>query len=278
MAPVGTRWGSLFLVLAFGCSPGSGGGAASQGGTSAEPTGGTAGAGISAGASVAGTGGGASGSVGTSGGDGGAVSGGGAQAGGGVPGGTANGGGAGGVTGAGQSGGGGVSSDCSGVQPPASCAVCLAATADTACDGCSKTNCCPALRRFSDAADAAAFNTCAAPCPDRACVEDCVARYPAAGAAYHGAWDCRFDSCGEECVCAADAADVPCDACAKARCCAAFVSYNAAPDLLPFSTCVAPCTTRACADACVESHPMAGAAYNTLSACLTSNCRTECGG
>jgi hypothetical protein len=126
--------------------------------------------------------------------------------------------------------------------------------------------------------DAAAFNTCARPCTDQACTDACAARYPAAGAAFHTVSQCRFDSCGPECVCVANAQDTACTACAKAHCCADYAKYNAASGVADFSACIAPCSTQACLDTCSSAHPEAGAAYRTLSTCLTSSCKTPCNG
>ena len=159
-----------------------------------------------------------------------------------------------------------------------SCPACRSATADTACDSCSKTRCCPTFQAFSDSADASAFNTCSGACSSEACVDECVTRFPVAGAAFRGARECQFASCGAECVCAAASQDTSCTACAKQRCCESYVTYNAAAGAAEFGACIAPCTTQACIDACGTSNPEAGAAYRTLSTCLTGNCRTECGG
>jgi hypothetical protein len=121
------------------------------------------------------------------------------------------------------------------------------------------------------------FNGCAGGCTTEGCVDDCIARFPTAGAAYASARSCQYTTCGMECVCAAASQDSTCTACAKQRCCTDYIAYNAAEGASEFSACVAPCSTQACIDACGATNPMAGAAYRTLNTCLTASCRTECG-
>jgi hypothetical protein len=122
------------------------------------------------------------------------------------------------------------------------------------------------------------FNGCSNGCTTEACVDDCITRFPTAGAAYASARSCQYTTCGMECVCAAASQDSTCTACAKARCCTDYIAYNASDGASVFAACIVPCTTQACIDTCGTANPAAGAAYRTLSTCLTASCRTECGG
>jgi hypothetical protein len=156
------------------------------------------------------------------------------------------------------------------------CGVCVPSTADEACGTCSRGSCCMALQTYVGSADIDVFDACVTPCTDSACVDACTTASPIAGAAYEALGDCQIGSCGEECICGANADDTPCIACLRVGCCAELVPYVAAEDVGEFATCIEPCVDQACVDICISDFPEAGNAYNTLIGCAEISCLDEC--
>lgn len=160
------------------------------------------------------------------------------------------------------------------------CTLCEPATDDTACGTCNKGSCCPQFKAYASASDIDGFDACvsADTCTTQACVDACIAMYPAAGKAYNAAVACQAASCGEQCYCAAGDQDTACATCLKTNCCDLVVPYLTASDGPQFAACIDPCTDQACVDDCAGQFPIAGAAYDALgSQCAATTCVTDCG-
>jgi hypothetical protein len=77
--------------------------------------------------------------------------------------------------------------------------ICQADAEDTPCRACNKTSCCSEFVDYSLTADVAEFEECAIPCTTDACLDDCIAQFPEAGAAY-GPWsECLDTNCLDVC-------------------------------------------------------------------------------
>ena len=159
------------------------------------------------------------------------------------------------------------------------CGVCIPAADDLACGTCTRSTCCEEAQTYVGSADIDVFDACVAPCETQECVDTCTAASPIAGAAYEALGDCQLGSCGEECVCEANADDTECIACLKVGCCADLVPYAAASDVAEFAACIEPCAAdQACIDGCITDFPEAGNAYSQLLTCAEGSCLTECSG
>jgi hypothetical protein len=163
------------------------------------------------------------------------------------------------------------------IQDLSVCGVCQPTTGDMACGMCSRGSCCDVLQTYVGAADVEVFDACVTPCADTACVDACTAASPIAGAAYAAVSECQLGTCGEECVCEANADDTDCVACLKVGCCAELVPYVSSEDIDGFATCVEPCADQACVDGCITDFPDAGEAYNVLIGCAEVSCLDQCG-
>ena len=77
--------------------------------------------------------------------------------------------------------------------------ICEAATGDDACIVCSKQSCCAELVDYSLAPDLEAFESCATPCLDNLCLDECANSYPVAGTAFIAWSDCAYENCATQC-------------------------------------------------------------------------------
>jgi hypothetical protein len=158
------------------------------------------------------------------------------------------------------------------------CGVCIPTADELACGTCTRSTCCEEAQAYVGSSDIDVFDACVAPCETQACVDVCTEASPVAGAAYEALGDCQIGSCGEECVCEANADDTECVACLKVGCCAELVPYAAAPGVADFAVCIEPCADQACIDSCITEFPDAGNAYSVLITCAEGSCLTECSG
>jgi hypothetical protein len=78
--------------------------------------------------------------------------------------------------------------------------ICEATSDDDACAACYKESCCSEFVDYVLSPDLEGFETCAAPCADNLCVQECASSYPVAGENYATWTDCIYASCSAQCV------------------------------------------------------------------------------